>query len=57
LAQVGRENYDLALELLSLPEQIRGFGHIKEAAAAAAQAREEELRQALAQSPSSAAAE
>ncbi|HJP20562.1 MAG TPA: indolepyruvate ferredoxin oxidoreductase family protein [Alphaproteobacteria bacterium] len=57
LAQVGRENHDLALELLSLPEQIRGFGHIKEAAAAAAQAREEELRQALAQSPSSAAAE
>ena len=57
LAQVGRENYDLARELLNLPEQIRGFGHVKEAAAATVQAREEELRRALAQAPSSAAAE
>ncbi len=57
LAQVGRENYDLARGLLSLPEQIRGFGHVKEAAASAAQTREEELRRALAQRPGSAAAE
>ena len=39
------------------PEQIRGFGHVKEAAASAAQTREEELRRALAQRPGSAAAE
>ncbi len=32
LAQINEDNYEMFIELLSLPEQIRGFGHIKEKA-------------------------
>jgi indolepyruvate ferredoxin oxidoreductase len=39
---------DIAIELAALPLEIRGFGHVKEAAARAAAARREELRAAFA---------
>ena len=26
-----KDNYDIAVEIASLPQKIRGFGHIKEA--------------------------
>ncbi|MGZ8253562.1 MAG: DUF6537 domain-containing protein, partial [Burkholderiaceae bacterium] len=30
LARLDRDNHAVALELAALPEEIRGFGHIKE---------------------------
>ena len=39
---------DIAIELAELPLQIRGFGHVKAAAAAAAEARRSELKAAFA---------
>jgi indolepyruvate ferredoxin oxidoreductase len=38
-----RENLALAAEIASVPEQIRGFGHVKEAHLAKAKARREQL--------------
>ena len=38
---------EVALELASLPEMMRGFGHVKEANVAKARAREAELLAAL----------
>ena len=32
LPHVGRENYDRAVAIASLPESVRGFGHVKMAA-------------------------
>jgi indolepyruvate ferredoxin oxidoreductase len=43
LAGLARDNHALAVEIASLPEEIRGFGHIKAKAVAAARARREEL--------------
>jgi indolepyruvate ferredoxin oxidoreductase len=43
IARLGPENHALALALASIPEQIRGFGHIKERNLKAAKAREAEL--------------
>jgi indolepyruvate ferredoxin oxidoreductase len=40
------DNHALAVELASIPEQIRGFGHVKEAHLARANARWDELEQA-----------
>jgi indolepyruvate ferredoxin oxidoreductase len=40
-------NHDLAVELARLPEQIRGFGHVKERHLGVAKARENELLAAL----------
>ena len=40
-------NSEAAQELAALPEMIRGFGHVKEASAAKAKAREAELLRAL----------
>ena len=37
------ENHGLAIEIASLPERIRGFGHVKEAAMMDAKRREAEL--------------
>jgi indolepyruvate ferredoxin oxidoreductase len=37
------ENYDLAVELASLPMQIRGFGHVKARAIKEVKAEEESL--------------
>ena len=43
LARLGPEVFDAALGLLSWPEQVRGFGPVKEKAAATANARRQEL--------------
>ncbi|HEX2477790.1 MAG TPA: indolepyruvate ferredoxin oxidoreductase family protein [Geminicoccaceae bacterium] len=47
LAALGPENYDTAADLARLPEQIRGFGHVKERHLRAAKQRESELLAAL----------
>ena len=52
LAGLTADNYTLALEIARLPEQIRGFGHVKERHFKAAQSRREQL---LAQWPHPAA--
>jgi indolepyruvate ferredoxin oxidoreductase len=39
------DNHHLAVELASLPEKIRGFGHVKQRHIAAAQAEEAALRE------------
>jgi indolepyruvate ferredoxin oxidoreductase len=51
VAALTPENHALAVEIAQLPEQIRGFGHIKERAVAAAKAREAALLAAF-RSPS-----
>jgi indolepyruvate ferredoxin oxidoreductase len=43
LAGLTRENHALALEIASLPEDIRGYGHIKAKSVAAARAKREAL--------------
>ncbi len=43
VAGLTRENHALALELASVPEQIRGYGHVKETHLAKALARRDEL--------------
>jgi indolepyruvate ferredoxin oxidoreductase len=43
LAGLDRDNHPIAIEIASLPEQIRGFEHIKEANLKKARAREERL--------------
>ena len=43
LAGLTRDNLALAIEIASLPESIRGYGHIKAASAAAARAKSVEL--------------
>ena len=45
--RLAADNHALAVELASLPQQIRGFGHVKEANLAAAKAREAELLEAF----------
>ncbi|HXP32321.1 MAG TPA: indolepyruvate ferredoxin oxidoreductase family protein [Stellaceae bacterium] len=54
VAALTPENHALAVAIAQLPEQIRGFGHIKERAIAAAKAREAALLAAF-RSPSHAA--
>jgi indolepyruvate ferredoxin oxidoreductase len=46
-AKLERGNLDKAVALASLPEQIRGYGHVKEAAMTKAAARREELLKEL----------
>ncbi len=48
LQQTDQSHSEAALELASLPETIRGFGHVKQASIAKAKAREAELLQQLA---------
>jgi indolepyruvate ferredoxin oxidoreductase len=43
IARLGPDNHAVALALASIPEQIRGFGHVKERNLRAAKAREAEL--------------
>ena len=43
LPSLSKENYDLAVELASLPEHIRGYGHVKLKNIEAAKKREAEL--------------
>jgi indolepyruvate ferredoxin oxidoreductase len=42
-AGLNRENHALAVEIASIPEQIRGYGHIKDANHAKGRARWDEL--------------
>jgi indolepyruvate ferredoxin oxidoreductase len=56
-ARLDRANHAVALELAALPERIRGYGHIKEAAVKDAKAREAELVAALRGAPVRIAAE
>jgi indolepyruvate ferredoxin oxidoreductase len=46
LSQLTAENHALALDIASIPEQIKGFGHVKERHLAAARRRREALLQA-----------
>ncbi|MCY1313279.1 hypothetical protein D9M70_637850 [compost metagenome] len=43
LSKLNRGNLDRAVALACLPEEIRGYGHVKEAAMEKAAARREEL--------------
>ena len=43
LKDLGRDNHALAVEIASLPEAIRGYGHIKAKSVAEARARREQL--------------
>jgi indolepyruvate ferredoxin oxidoreductase len=43
LRSLGHDNHALAIEIASLPERIRGYGHVKEQHLKAAKARETEL--------------
>jgi indolepyruvate ferredoxin oxidoreductase len=43
LSRLGRDNLKLAVDIASVPEQIRGYGHIKEANFAKAAAKREQL--------------
>lgn len=47
LARLDHDNHALAVEIASLPEQIRGFGHVKERHLAAVELREATLLEAL----------
>jgi indolepyruvate ferredoxin oxidoreductase len=47
VARLNADNIDTAVELASLPEQIRGYGHVKTRAIAAAQAQRARLRSRL----------
>jgi len=46
LATLDHDNHALAIEIASIPEQIRGYGHVKERHLAAALTRQEQLMQA-----------
>jgi indolepyruvate ferredoxin oxidoreductase len=43
LGGLARENHAVAVEIASLPEEIRGYGRIKEKSIAAARSKREEL--------------
>jgi indolepyruvate ferredoxin oxidoreductase len=43
LSSLRRENHALAVEIASLPETIRGFGHIKAKSVEVARAKQAEL--------------
>jgi indolepyruvate ferredoxin oxidoreductase len=50
LANLNKDNLSVAVELASLPDDIRGYGHVKEAAIERASARRKTLLEAAAQS-------
>jgi len=56
LAGLTRENHALAVEIASLPETIRGFGHIKSKSVQAARTKQAELLQRYRAAPVKAAA-
>ncbi|MGI9505294.1 MAG: DUF6537 domain-containing protein, partial [Geminicoccaceae bacterium] len=49
LTRLDHDNHGLAVDIASLPEQIRGFGHVKERHLARVEAREAELLSAFRQ--------
>ena len=56
LASLSADNHDLAVRLAAIPEDIRGYGHVKERALKAAKAREAELLAAFRAPPAARAA-
>ena len=56
LAGLTRENHATAIEIASLPESIRGYGHVKAKSLAAARARREQLLAGYRAAPARAAA-
>jgi indolepyruvate ferredoxin oxidoreductase len=44
LAKLNRDNFAVAVKIASIPEEIRGYGHVKERYIAAALRKEAELR-------------
>ena len=46
LSGLDQDNHGLAVELASIPEQIRGYGHVKEAHLKDAKVREAQLLEA-----------
>jgi len=56
LRSLSRDNHALAVEIASLPETIRGFGHVKAKSVEAARRKREELAARLAAAPVRAAA-
>jgi indolepyruvate ferredoxin oxidoreductase len=46
IAALDHDNHALAVEIASIPEQIRGYGHVKERHLAAALIRQQQLMQA-----------
>jgi indolepyruvate ferredoxin oxidoreductase len=56
LRDLTRDNHALAVEIASLPEAIRGFGHIKAKSVSAARAKQTELMGRYAATPVRAAA-
>ncbi len=56
LGDLTRDNHALAVEIARLPLKMRGFGHIKEAAAESTEAREAELMDYWRNPPSQASA-
>lgn len=51
IAALKPDNYHIAVQLARIPEEIRGFGHVKEASVTAAKRREAELRASLNTAP------
>jgi indolepyruvate ferredoxin oxidoreductase len=51
VARLTPDNHALAVELASIPEKIRGFGHVKQRSLAAAKAEEAALREQFAAAP------
>ncbi|MEG4643680.1 indolepyruvate ferredoxin oxidoreductase family protein [Paracoccus sp. APAP_BH8] len=51
LTDLNRADYAIALALAALPEQMRGFGHVKDANVAAARAQQKQLMARLIASP------
>ena len=47
LAKLSHDNHPLAVQIASIPDEIRGFGHVKEAKLAAAKKKEAELLDAF----------
>ena len=43
LANLNNENHQIAVDLASLPEQIRGYGHVKEKAIKVVKSKEQQL--------------
>jgi indolepyruvate ferredoxin oxidoreductase len=56
LQKLARDNYAVALEIASLPESIRGYGHIKSQSVDAARRKQAELLQRYQAAPVRAAA-
>ena len=52
LARLDRHNYEIALDLAALPQRLRGFGHVRQAAVARYEEERRALLEAFARPPS-----